>query len=59
MYLYEGRITLWRAENMDEAIGFSELDASTYALETNAMYLNVRIAGRRADKRRGDILTAS
>lgn len=39
MYLYEERITLWRAENMDEAIGFAELDASTYALEANAKYL--------------------
>jgi hypothetical protein len=38
-YLYEERITLWRASEIDEAIGFAESEASTYASEPGSEYL--------------------
>jgi hypothetical protein len=37
--LYEERITLWRASDIDEAILASEGEAETYASDTDVKYL--------------------
>lgn len=38
-YLYEERVTLWRASNVDEAISLAESEAKTYASEPGSEYL--------------------
>lgn len=36
MYLYEERITLWKAIDLDEALRLSEVEANAYASEGEA-----------------------
>ncbi|HXQ59746.1 MAG TPA: hypothetical protein VN799_06595 [Acidimicrobiales bacterium] len=40
-HLYEERITLWRAENLDEAIALAEEDATGYAERVDVEYLGL------------------
>jgi hypothetical protein len=39
-YIYEERITLWRAKNIDGAIRKSEAEVKRYAKECGGKYLN-------------------
>lgn len=38
-HLYEERITLWRANDIDEAIALAEVEAQSYAAESEVEYL--------------------
>lgn len=38
-YLYEERITLWQADDIDEAISLAEEEARTYASDSGGEYL--------------------
>ncbi len=38
-HLYEERITLWRANDIDEAIALAEVEAQSYAKDTDVEYL--------------------
>ena len=38
-YVYEERITLWRASDVDEAINFAEIEAKAYASDAGLEYL--------------------
>ena len=40
-HLYEERITLWKAVNIDESIKFAEEEAELYAKEIDAEYLGI------------------
>jgi hypothetical protein len=38
-HLYEERITLWKASDIDEAVSLAEREAQTYASDSGAEYL--------------------
>jgi hypothetical protein len=38
-HLYEERITLWRANHIDEAIALAEVEAHSYASDSGVQYL--------------------
>lgn len=40
-HLYEERITIWEATNIDQAIELAEQEAESYAKETDAEYLGL------------------
>jgi hypothetical protein len=40
-HLYEERITLWKARDIDEAIAFAEAEAQTYASDSGVEYLGL------------------